>query len=282
MTSEIILNGRPFGRERFFVIAGPCVMESENLTLEIAEFLAEAAHKLNLPLVFKASFDKANRTSLSSFRGPGLDRGLEILAKVKQATGLPVLSDIHEPGQAALVADVLDVIQIPAFLCRQTDLLMAAARTGRIVNIKKGQFLAPLDLKPAVDKVRAAGNDKIWLTERGSSFGYNNLVVDMRSFSLMRAYDAPLIFDATHSVQLPGGQGLSSGGDRRMALPLARAAVAAGADGVFLEAHPEPDKALCDGPNSLVLDQVPALLQRLLDIYECVRQDVRKGEQIDG
>lgn len=251
-----------------FVLAGPCVIENRDISLSTALTLAEIAERLDLPLVFKSSFDKANRTSASSYRGPGLEEGLSILAEVKRETGLPIVTDIHHPDQAALVAEVADVIQIPAFLCRQTDLLVAAAATDRIVNIKKGQFLAPWDMKNAVDKVRTAGNDRIWLTERGSTFGYNNLVVDMRSIPEMRKFDVPVVFDATHSVQIPGGLGGASGGQREYVAVLASAAVAAGADGVFMETHPAPDKALCDGPNSLPLDQMEGLLTRLKSIWE--------------
>ena len=251
-----------------FVLAGPCVIENREITLATASALAAVAARLGLPLVFKSSFDKANRTSVTSFRGPGLDEGLSILAEVKRETGLPVVTDIHHPEQAAPVAEVADVLQIPAFLCRQTDLLVAAAATGRVVNIKKGQFLAPWDMKNAVDKVRASGNDNVWLTERGSTFGYNNLVVDMRSITEMKKFDVPVVFDATHSVQIPGGLGGASGGQREYVPVLASAAVAAGADGVFMETHPDPDKALCDGPNSLPLDRVEGLLARLKNIWE--------------
>jgi 2-dehydro-3-deoxyphosphooctonate aldolase (KDO 8-P synthase) len=251
-----------------FILAGPCVIESREITLLAARTLADVAARLGLPLVFKSSFDKANRTAVTSFRGPGIDEGLAILAEVKRETGLPVVTDIHSPDQAALVAEVADVLQIPAFLCRQTDLLVAAARTGRIVNIKKGQFLAPWDMKNAVEKVRASGNDRVWLTERGSTYGYNNLVVDMRSIPEMHKFDVPVVFDATHSVQLPGGLGGASGGQRQYVPVLASAAVAAGADGVFLETHPDPDKALCDGPNSLPLADVEGLLTRLKAIWE--------------
>lgn len=254
-----------------FVLAGPCVIESREISLTTATSLASIGAKLGLPLVFKSSFDKANRTSASSFRGPGLEEGLNILAEVKRETGLPVVTDIHSPEQAAVVAEVADVLQIPAFLCRQTDLLVAAAKTGRVINIKKGQFLAPWDMKNVVEKVRTAGNDQIWLTERGSTFGYNNLVVDMRAIPEMRKFDVPVVFDATHSVQIPGGLGGSSGGQREYVAVLASAAVAAGADGVFMETHPDPDKALCDGPNSLPLDQMDALLTRLKAIWELNR-----------
>ncbi len=236
-----------------------------------ATSLAAIAARLGLPLVFKSSFDKANRTSASSFRGPGLEEGLNILAEIKRETGLPVVTDIHHPEQAAVVAEVADVLQIPAFLCRQTDLLVAAAKTGRVINVKKGQFLAPWDMKNVVEKVRTAGNDQVWLTERGSTFGYNNLVVDMRAIPEMRKFDVPVVFDATHSVQIPGGLGGASGGQREYVAVLASAAVAAGADGVFMETHPDPDKALCDGPNSLPLDQMEALLTRLKAIWELNR-----------
>jgi 2-dehydro-3-deoxyphosphooctonate aldolase (KDO 8-P synthase) len=250
-----------------FVIAGPCVLESRQLALDVAGELAAMSQRLGLPIVFKSSYDKANRTAATSFRGPGLDMGLSWLAEVREATGLPVITDIHQPAQAEPVAEVADVLQIPAFLCRQTDLLVAAAQTGRIVNVKKGQFLAPWDMKNVCDKLRAAGNGRMWLTERGASFGYNNLVVDMRSIPVMRAFGAPVVFDATHSVQLPGGQGGSSGGQREFVTTLASAAVAAGASGVFLEVHPDPDHALCDGPNSIPLAQLEPLLKRLLAIW---------------
>ncbi|MBI5521855.1 MAG: 3-deoxy-8-phosphooctulonate synthase [Desulfarculus sp.] len=270
--ASLTLQGRPFGRQQFFVIAGPCVIESEELTLAIARELAAISQRLDLPLIFKASYDKANRTSLDSFRGPGIVEGLSILARVGQETGLPLISDIHTPAQAAAAAEVLSVLQIPAFLCRQTDLLVAAAQTGKVINIKKGQFVAPADMGQAVAKVRATGNQQIWLTERGSCFGYNNLVVDMRGIAIMQGLGCPVVFDATHSVQLPGGLGQVSGGDRRFIAPLARAAVAAGADAVFLEVHPDPDKALCDGPNSLPLGQLEGLLKMLQALYALVRQ----------
>ncbi|MDO9631611.1 MAG: 3-deoxy-8-phosphooctulonate synthase [Humidesulfovibrio sp.] len=250
-----------------FILAGPCVLESRQLALDVARELAAIAQRLDLTLVFKSSYDKANRTSASSFRGPGLDMGLAWLAEIREVTGLPVVTDIHLPEQAERVAEVADVLQIPAFLCRQTDLLVAAAETGRIVNVKKGQFLAPWDMKNIADKLRSAGNGRFWLTERGSSFGYNNLVVDMRSLSIMRGLGAPVVFDATHSVQLPGGQGGMSGGQREFVPALASAAVAAGASGVFLEVHPDPDNALCDGPNSIPLSKVEGLLKRLLALW---------------
>jgi 2-dehydro-3-deoxyphosphooctonate aldolase (KDO 8-P synthase) len=253
------------------LIAGPCVIESEELVLTVASFLKDASLKLGAPVVFKASFDKANRTSLHSFRGPGMERGLEILQKVKREIGLPVLSDVHEPGQMAQASAVLDAIQIPAFLCRQTDLLVAAGRTGLPINVKKGQFLSPWEMGQAVEKIRSTGNHRILLTERGTFFGYNNLVVDMRSIVILRRLGCPVIFDATHSVQLPGRNGTASGGQREFVDDLASAAVAAGADGIFLEVHPEPDTALCDGANSLPLSHLKPLLANLMDIHHLVR-----------
>ncbi|XPV77748.1 MAG: 3-deoxy-8-phosphooctulonate synthase [Desulfovibrio sp.] len=253
-----------------FFLTGPCAIESRQLAIDTATYLAKIAKRLGVTLIYKSSFDKANRTSVTSFRGPGIDEGLSILAEVKERTGLPVVTDIHTPDQAAIVAEVADVIQIPAFLCRQTDLLVAAAATGKIINVKKGQFLAPADMRNVTGKLASTGNKKIWLTERGASFGYNNLVVDMRSMDIMSRY-APVVFDATHSVQLPGGQGTSSGGQREYVGLLAKAAVAAGASGVFMEAHPDPDKALCDGPNSLPLTQVEELMKKLVEIYTVVR-----------
>jgi 2-dehydro-3-deoxyphosphooctonate aldolase (KDO 8-P synthase) len=258
----------------FFLVAGPCVIESEALTLMVACFLKEIGESLEIPVIFKTSYDKANRTSLSSYRGPGIEKGLEIIQKVKAKTGLPVLSDVHNLEQVSGAAEVLDVLQIPAFLCRQTDLLVAAAATGLPVNVKKGQFLSPLDMKSVADKVVSQGNRRLLLTERGSSFGYNNLVVDMRAIPLMKAIGFPVIFDATHSVQLPGGAGTSSGGQREFVEHLSRAAVAAGCNGVFLEVHPDPDSALCDGPNSLPLDKLKSLLTLLKDIHRMVRPGV--------
>ncbi len=248
------------------LIAGPCVLEDLDTAFVVAEFMAEAAARNGFSYCFKASFDKANRTSIRSYRGPGLEKGLEMLAEVKSRLGVPVLSDIHTPDQASQASQVLDCLQIPAFLCRQTDLLVAAARTGKPVNIKKGQFMAPWDMRHALNKVYESGNNNVLLTERGAMFGYNNLVVDMRSLAIMRGLGAPVIFDATHSVQLPGaGDGCSSG-QREFVPLLARAAVAAGVDGVFMEVHPEPDKALCDGPNSLPLQAAEELLSVLSDI----------------
>jgi 2-dehydro-3-deoxyphosphooctonate aldolase (KDO 8-P synthase) len=253
-------------------IGGPCVIESLEICLETASALKQAAAACNMGYCFKASFDKANRTSLSSFRGPGLKEGLEILAKVKEQVKVPVISDIHSPDQTEAAAEVLDVIQIPAFLCRQTDLLVAAARTKKPVNIKKGQFLAPWDMEHAVSKVRQAKNERILLTERGTMLGYNNLVVDFRGLEIMRNLGCPVVFDATHSVQMPGGKGACSGGDRRQAPVLARAAVAAGVDAIFFEVHPDPERALCDGPNSLALKDVPNILKVLAAIRSAVKE----------
>jgi len=271
MNGKIPISDFVVGDGTLVLIAGPCVIESEAATLEIARSLRDYARELDLPLIFKASYDKANRTSLSSYRGPGLAKGLEILARVKAEVGLPVLSDVHQVAEVAAAAEVLDVLQIPAFLCRQTDLVVAAAQTGKVVNIKKGQFLAPWDMRPVVDKARAAGNERIILTERGASFGYNNLVVDFRSLPLMRGLGCPVVLDVTHSVQLPGGQGTCSGGQREFIAPLARAAVAVGVDGLFMEVHADPAKALCDGPNSLPLAQVPALWRKLKALHQFCR-----------
>lgn len=265
--TEFEVRGQVIGRSRFFVIGGPCVIESESLVLRVAHFLKQTCGALGIPCIFKSSYDKANRTSIVSFRGPGMEAGLAILDRVRSETGLPILTDAHSVDEIEAAARTVDILQIPAFLARQTDLLVAAGRTGKPVNIKKGQFLAPWDMAQAVDKVRRTGNERILLTERGTSFGYNNLVVDMRSLSIMAETGCPVVFDATHSVQLPGGQGTSSGGQRQYVAPLASAAVAAGAHGVFLEMHEDPDRALCDGPNSLALKDVPALLERLKAVY---------------
>jgi 2-dehydro-3-deoxyphosphooctonate aldolase (KDO 8-P synthase) len=269
---EIVINDLKIGGNRPFVlIAGPCVIESEAATLSHAERLMTICNGLSIPLIFKASYDKANRTSISAFRGPGIKEGLRILARVKQALGIPVLSDIHSIEQVAPAAEVLDVLQIPAFLCRQTDLLVAAARSGRVINVKKGQFLAPWDMKNVAGKIAASGNESVILTERGASFGYNNLTVDMRSFPIMRSTGFPVVFDATHSVQLPGGQGESSGGQREFVEYLSRAAIATGIDGIFMEVHEDPDRALCDGPNSIPLDDLPELLKILKAIDSLVK-----------
>ena len=248
------------------LIGGPCVLESEGLAREVAGELKAICARLGIGFVFKASFDKANRTSLASFRGPGIDEGLRILGRIRDDLSVPVVSDIHESHQVAKAAAVLDILQIPAFLCRQTDLLVAAARTGKPINLKKGQFLSPWDMANAVAKVKESGNRRLMLTERGSCLGYNNLVVDMRSLPVMRGLGCPVIYDATHSVQLQGGAGGSSGGQREFIPPLTRAAVAAGIDGLFMEIHPDPDRALCDGPNSMPLAEVEPLLKRLLAI----------------
>ena len=268
----IKVGGITLGGGPLFVIAGPCVIETKALCIETAAFLKDVCAKLALPYVFKASFDKANRTSISSYRGPGIDEGLAILAEVKETVGVPVLTDIHEPFQAARAAEAADILQVPAFLARQTDLVVAAAETGRAVNLKKAQFLAPWDMRAVVEKARSTGNENLILTERGSSFGYNNLVVDMRCIPAMRALECPVVIDATHSVQKPGGLGDRTGGDRDMAPVIARAAVAAGADGVFIEVHPEPDIAKSDAANSLALDDVEALLAQLKSIYLAVRE----------
>jgi len=255
-----------------FFIAGPCVIESEKHAMMMAERLAEIASKLRAPLIFKASYDKANRSSATSFRGPGMKEGLRILAKIKKKFGLPILTDVHETAQAAAAAEVCDVIQIPAFLCRQTDLLIAAGKTGRAVNIKKGQFVSPWEMANAVEKIASTGNEKIIVTERGASFGYQNLVVDVRSFPILRKLGYPVVFDATHSVQLPGGEGKSSGGQPEFIEPLARAAVAAGVNGVFMEVHDNPAKALSDGANALALKKFRPLAERLMKIDSLVRE----------
>jgi len=258
--------GRPF------FIAGPCVIESEKHCLKMAERLAEYADRLHIDLIFKASYDKANRTSVNSYRGPGQEKGLRILEKARASSGLPVLSDVHEMSQVSGAAQVLDVIQIPAFLCRQTDLVQAAAATGRCVNLKKGQFLSPHEMRKVLEKALATGNRNILLTERGTSFGYNTLVVDFRSFLIMRSFNQPVVFDVTHSVQAPGGQGDKSGGDSRYIPHLARAGAAAGVDGFFFEVHDNPSKALSDGPNSLDLKTFPRLIEDILLIRSSLRR----------
>ena len=260
----------------FLLIGGPCVLESADLARTVAAELKELAQRLGVSLDFKSSFDKANRTSLDSFRGPGLDKGLAILAGIRSDYEVPVLSDVHETAQVQPAAEVLDVLQIPAFLCRQTDLLAAAAGSGRVVSLKKGQFVSPWDMANAVNKIRNSGGGNLMLCERGFSLGYNNLVVDMRGLQVMRGLGCPVIFDATHSVQLPGGAGGSSSGQREFIPPLARAAVAAGIDGIFMEVHPRPEQALCDGPNTLPLGEVEPLLQKLLQIHAVVADDGNK------
>jgi 2-dehydro-3-deoxyphosphooctonate aldolase (KDO 8-P synthase) len=263
-------NPRATSRKSFFLIAGPCVLESQALTFSIAKHLVELTSELGIPLFFKASFDKANRTSGKSFRGPGLAQGLKILADVKKRFDCPLLTDIHDIAQVKTAAKVIDVLQIPAFLCRQTDLLLAAAKSGRAVNVKKGQFLAPDDVNNIATKLRSGGCKDYYITERGTTFGYHNLVVDMRSLALMRQAGHRVIFDATHSVQRPGGNGTSTGGDRSMAPVLARAAVAAGIDGLFIETHPQPDQSPSDGPNMIPLAQMEGLLRTLKTIHEAV------------
>lgn len=253
-----------------FVIAGPCVVENESLCLTVAERVQQITSKLGLPFIFKSSYDKANRTSIASFRGLGVDEGLRVLERVRDTIGVPVLSDVHSVDDVRAAANVLDVLQIPAFLCRQTDLLVAAGHTGKTVNVKKGQFLAPWDMRHAVEKIASTGNHKILLTERGASFGYNNLVSDFRSLPIMRQWGYPVVFDATHSVQLPGGAGNASTGQREFVAPLARAAVAVGCDGLFMEVHPDPDHAPSDGPNMVPLDQLEDLLGQLVRIREAV------------
>ncbi len=255
---------------KFVLIAGPCVIESKEQVLEIADRMKAITRDMDVEYYFKASFDKANRTSLGSYRGPGIEQGLKILQEVKDRLGLKICTDIHEPWQAQEAASVADMIQIPAFLCRQTDLLVAAAQTQKVINIKKGQFLAPWDMKHVAEKVRQSGNEKIYFCERGTSFGYNNLVVDMTSIIEMKKLGVPVIFDATHSVQKPGGNGASTGGNREYAEPLAKAAVIVGADGIFMEVHPDPDKALSDGPNSIKLDDVEGILGRIMKVRQVV------------
>ena len=253
------------------LLAGPCVIEEMEICEEICSIVKAICDKLGINYVFKASFDKANRTSINSYRGPGIEKGLETLAALKEKFNVPIVTDIHESWQAEPVGKVVDIIQIPAFLCRQTDLLMAAAKTGKVVNVKKGQFIAPGGMTQVINKLEESGCEKITLTERGYTFGYGNMVVDMRALAIMRALGQPVIFDATHSVQLPGGQGSCSGGERQFIAPLARAAAGVGIDGLFTEVHPNPEKALCDGPNSLPLSDVEALLTTLVKIDELSR-----------
>ena len=272
-TREIALGAlRLGGGNPLFLIAGPCVIESEKHARMMAEKVAKIASDAGVPYIYKASYDKANRSSVKAFRGPGLKEGLRILGKIKSELKLPILTDIHDASQAQAAAEVCDVLQIPAFLARQTDLLIAAGKTGRIINIKKGQFLSPWDIGNVAEKVASTGNTKIILTERGASFGYQNLVVDMRSFPIMQRTGYPVVYDVTHSVQLPGGQGHASGGQPEFIEPLARAGVAAGVDGIFLETHDNPAAALSDGPNALPLVQLPALLAKLKELATLVRR----------
>lgn len=261
------------------LVAGPCVIESRQQVLEVAAALVEITRDMGMPLIFKSSYDKANRTSIRSYRGPGLERGLEILEEVREALGVPVLSDVHCRTEIDRAARSLDVIQIPAFLCRQTDLLVAAARTGRAINVKKGQFMAPWDMAPVLEKIRGAGNDRVLISERGSCFGYNQLVVDFRSLVILRDFGVAVVFDATHSVQLPGGLGHVSGGQRQFVPALAKAAVAVGVDGLFLEVHPDPDAALCDGPNSLCINGLRELLEEIKEIDALTRRHIEAGKR---
>ncbi len=263
------------GGAPLLLIAGPCVIESEEHALETAFVLRDIAQRAAVPLVFKASYDKANRTSARSFRGPGLTQGLRVLGRVREATGLPILTDIHEPAHAAAAAEVADVLQIPAFLSRQTDLLVAAARTGRVVNIKKGQFLSPADMRHAIEKVTAAGNPRVIVTERGFSFGYNNLVVDMRAFPILRSFGHPVVYDVTHSLQLPGGGDGVTAGQAQFIEPMASAGVAAGVDGVFLEVHQDPRQARSDAQNALRLDRLEPLLRKLVRLHAIASEAAR-------
>lgn len=260
----------------FFLMAGPCVVEGEQIVIDIAGTLKDICGELNIPFIFKASYDKANRTSLKSFRGLGIEEGLRILQKVKDDIGVPVVTDVHDDSPLNEVAEVVDVLQTPAFLCRQTNFIQNVAKCGKPVNIKKGQFLAPWDMLPVVEKAKATGNEQIMVCERGASFGYNNLVSDMRSLVVMRQTNCPVVYDATHSVQLPGGQGGSSGGQREFIAPLARAAVATGVAGIFMETHPDPDNALSDGPNSYRLDEIKSLLSSLKAI-----DDLSKSKSVE-
>ena len=273
MSRQVKIDDILIGAENPLVfILGPCVIEDEKAAFETAAYLKALTRELEVPYIFKASYDKANRTALSSFRGPGVDRGLEILGRIKSELGVKILSDVHRIAEVAQAARVLDIIQIPAFLCRQTDLILEAARTSKPINIKKGQFLAPWDIANTIEKVNSTGNRQILVTERGTQFGYNNLVVDFRGIKIIQDIGWPVIFDATHSVQLPGGAGTSSAGQREFAPLLAKAAVAAGADGVFLEVHKDPDKARCDGPNSLKLDDLYGIISQLKAIRQAARE----------
>ncbi len=271
MPHSIRLGRHRLGGGKLFLIAGPCVIESSRHPGQVAARLKDITDELGIPLIFKASYDKANRSSLGSYRGPGIDRGLEILASVREKFGVPILTDVHEVTQVEKAAKVVDVLQIPAFLCRQTDLVLAAAESGRIVNIKKGQFMAPWDMKGVVSKAASTGNHKILVTERGFTFGYNNLVVDMRSFPTLRSFGFPVVYDITHSVQRPGGLGDRSGGESHFIDTLGPAGVAAGVDGLFMEVHENPARALSDGPNAYRLGRLKALLKRLLAIHEASR-----------
>lgn len=269
---KIKINGIEISTNNLFVIAGPCIIESEKLTLSIAETLTEICREVKIPFIFKASYDKANRSSIKSYRGPGPDAGLKILKGIKERLNIPVLTDVHCREEIKKAKEIVDVIQIPAYLSRQTDLLLEAGRTGKAVNVKKGQFLSPWDMKNVVEKIKTTGNKNIILTERGTSFGYNYLVSDFRSIVIMKKLGFPVVFDATHSIQVPGGRGNASGGEPEFIEPLARAAVGAGADGIFIEVHPHPEKALSDGPNSLKLSKVKEFLKGLLKLYKATKQ----------
>jgi len=270
--NKVKLNEISFGGEELVIMAGPCVIENDGTTaFQAAEKLKEITENLKIPYIFKASYDKANRTSLGSYRGPGIDKGLEILAKIKKDFDLPIVTDVHTSEEAEQAAEVADILQIPAFLCRQTDLLVAAAKTGRIVNIKKGQFLAPHQIEQPAQKVKDSGNNRILITERGASFGYGNLVSDMRAIPIIKGLGYPVVFDATHSVQLPGGAGATSSGEREFAPVLAKSAVAAGADSLFMEVHPDPQNALCDGANMIPLDEISELLKVCKEIFSVIR-----------
>lgn len=268
---EVLVKNIPLGNNKPLVlIAGPCVIESATLCLDTAKRIKDITTKLGIPFIFKSSFDKANRMSIDSYRGPGIKKGLDVLNKVKQQIKVPILSDVHCSKDIAEAAKVLDIIQIPAFLCRQTDIVVTAAKTGKVVNIKKGQFLAPWDMLPIIKKIKSVGNEKIILTERGVSFGYNNLVTDFRSIQIMREFGYPVIYDATHSIQVPGGKGTCSGGRREFVEGLCRAAVAFGCDGLFLEVHPDPDRALCDGPNMVNIKELEKILKQVKSIEEAL------------
>jgi len=281
LTGEITIADTKIGGDNpLCIIAGPCVIENSDLVFHTAEQLKEICSNIGVALLFKSSYDKANRTSITSFRGPGLDVGLRILSDLRSRLHIPVISDIHSAEEVKPASEVLDALQIPAFLCRQTDLILAASNTGKPVNIKKGQFLAPWDVKNIIDKFTSTGNQNIFITERGSSFGYNNLVVDFRSIPIMQSFGHPVIFDVTHSLQLPGGKGKSSGGQREFAEPLARAAVSVGVDGLFIEVHPDPDKALCDGPNMMRLDTVAKLLKTCSDIRKLIRNEKDPSKKV--
>ena len=270
MLNTVKLNNFVIGNDKLTILAGPCAIESKDILFKTAEYLKELTNSLDINFVFKSSYDKANRSSINSYRGLGMEKGLELLADVKKEFNLPIVTDIHNPDEAKIAAEVADIIQIPAFLCRQTDLLVAAAKTNKIINIKKGQFLAPSQMKSIANKVKESGNDKITITDRGVTFGYNNLVSDMRAIPIIQEMGYPVIFDATHSVQLPGGCGESSGGERKFVPILAKSAVAAGANGLFFEVHPNPDKALCDGPNMVNFEQAKEVFTICNDIFKLV------------